>query len=455
MNALAVLVAILAPGLALGQAPLPPCAETPQPYKFLRFDEDYASLRRVECPRDAWEAFKYRALGEGVYGTLGGDVRIRLENGRNVRYTTSAVDPTNDIVQRYHLHTDLRFDGGVRFFGELKSNLVSGRKPGPIGTDVDRLDVHQAFIEPDPRLRVGRQEFAYGAHRRLFPRNGPNVRGSFDALRVMGRWGDWKVDALAFQPAAIDPGKFDDTSLHDQRFWGVYATGPGPGGYSMDVYYLGADRDPARFAQGLARELRHTVGTRFFRRAGAWDFDLEPALQWGRFGSGAIRAWAVAGETGYSFRDTPSQPRLSLRFGVASGDRDPAHGDLQSFNSLFPRGGSTGETWNFSPANLMHLRLGLDLRILPGMTALIGVDGFWRKSRRDGVYGSGGNVMVGATSSSARAVGSDLDVVVNWRLSRQVLMSVSAGYFRNGAFSRHSGIVKDQWLVFPSVILQF
>ena len=424
-------------------------------YKFLRFDEDYAYVRRTECPGDVWDRFKFRALDEGIYATLGGDIRIRLENGRNIRYTPSTLDPTNDVLQRYHVHADVRVERGVRAFVELKSNQVSGREPGPIATDVDRLDVHQAFVEPDPRLRLGRQEFAYGAARRLFPRNGPNVRGSFDALRLMSRWNDWKVDGLVFQPAAIDPGKFDDTSLHDQRFWGVYATGPGPNSYSMDLYYLGADRDPARFSQGLARELRHTIGMRLSRRSGAWDFDLEPALQWGRFGSGAIRAWAVAGESGYSVREAPAQPRVCLRYDAASGDRDPAGRDLQTFNALFPRGGSTGETWNFSPANLMHLRLGLDLRLRPQMTASIGVDGFWRTSRRDGIYGAGGNVMAAAGTSRARAVGGDLDVVLNWRLSRQLAASVSAGYFRNGAFSRDAGVVKNQWLVFPSVLFQF
>ena len=450
--AAAAFLSLLLPSLASGQA----CPDPPPPYRLLRFDEDYGYLREERCRGGFWDAVKmvpWASDGERRL-SFGGDARVRLENGRNVRFSPSALDPRNDVIQRYHVHADARLDAGVRAFVEVKTNQVWGRSPGPIPNDVDRADVHQAFVEVGP-VRVGRQEFVYGAARRIFPRNGPNVRGSFDGVRVAGRLADWKVDGLAFQNVAADPGRFDDTSLHDQRFWGVYATGPAWSPFRADLYYLGADRDPARFVQGLARELRHTFGTRLFGRAGGWDFDIEPAVQSGRYGSASIAAWTVAGELGRAFAAAPLKPRVSLRFTAGSGDRDPVDPRLESFNSLSPRGGALGEVWNFSAANLRHLRLGVDLALSPAFSATIGADAYWRASLRDGVYGAGGNIVANAPASRARDVGRDVDSQLAWRLSRQLSLNASLGYFRNGAYSRDAGLGRRQWLVFPFVQLQF
>ena len=435
------------------------CPEIAPPYKFLRFDEDYGYLRDPRCRLDFWDGVKVvPALTEGDRQvSLGGSVRIRLEEGRNIRYTTSVVEPRSDVVQRYHAHADARFGREVRAFVEIKSNQVAGREPGPIVTDVDRLDVHQAFMDVGP-LRIGRQELVYGAARRIFPRNGPNVRGNFDAVRAIGSVGKWSVDGLLFQNVAIDPGYFDDTSQHDQRFWGVYASGPLAGVLRADAYYIGADRDPARFAQGLARELRSTFGVRLFGRQDGWDFDFEPALQAGRFGPGSISAWALQGEIGYRWLQATYRPRVSFRFTAGSGDRDPSNPRLETFNSLFPRGGSTGELFNFSPANLRHVRMGLDWAASPRVAATVGIDGFWRTSLSDAVYGPGGNLQPAApppASNRERAVGADLDGVVTWRVTRQLSLSVQAGYFRNGPYTRSLGLGTRQWAVFPYAIFEF
>jgi len=93
-------------------------------------------------------------------------------------------------------HVDLHLWIWARFFGQLKSNLESGRTGGPRPTDRDELDVHQGFVDlappPDPQygltLRTGRQELAYGSQRIISVREGPNVRQSFDAVRGIARY---------------------------------------------------------------------------------------------------------------------------------------------------------------------------------------------------------------------------------------------------------------------------
>ena len=436
----------------------PPCPPEAPAYRFLRFDESYTYLKRPECAADDVDALKYRELGVGdARISFGADIRVRLETGEDVRYYPAPAQLRNDVLQRYHAHMDLRIDDHLRIFGEVKVAAVAGRTV-PLPSDEDGPDIHQAFVEwkgDTARARVGRQEFAFGSARRLFPRNGPNVRGSYDAVRLTRDWSDWTVDLLAFKPVSIDPGAWDDSSIDSQRFWSAYATGPSPiSGLRADYYYIGLERAGARFVQGVADEKRHSFGARWFGRMGGWDHDHEITLQSGTFGGGDIRAWALEGEVGYTMQDLSTRPRVSLRYDAGSGDRDPANPNLETFNAMFPRGGVTTEVFNFSPANLLHLRLGIEQRITPRLAVIVSADGVWRTSVRDGVYGPSALPMVAGAASRSRYVGWDVDTTVNWRLSRQVVVGVSAGYFRNGTFSREAGLAERQWFFAPVISIQ-
>ena len=51
------------------------------------------------------------------------------------------------FLQTYLLSSDFRLGSCVRLFTELQSGLENGRNGGPRLTDLDRLDVHQVFLE--------------------------------------------------------------------------------------------------------------------------------------------------------------------------------------------------------------------------------------------------------------------------------------------------------------------
>jgi hypothetical protein len=436
----------------------PPCPPEVPGYRLLRFDESYTYLARPECAVDEFDAIKFRELGIGTARiSFGADIRVRMETGADLRYYPAPAEVRNDVLQRYHAHADLRIDDALRFFGEVKVAEVAGRTV-PLPTDEGGPDIHQAFAEwkgGDTRARIGRQEFVFGSGRRLFPRNGPNIRGSFDTARFTQAWGAWTIDVMAFKPVSIDPGAWDDASIDSQRYAVAHATGPSflPG-LRADWYYIGLDRGGARFVQGVADERRHSLGTRLFGRRGAWDHDHEVTVQWGTFGAGDIRAWAIEGDIGYTLADIPARPRVSLRYDAGSGDKDPANPNLETFNAMFPRGGVTTEVFNFSPANLLHLRLGYEQRVTPRLGVVLSADGVWRTSVRDGVYGPSALPMVAGAASRSRYVGWDVDTTINWRLSRQVVIGVSAGYFRNGTFSREAGLAERQWFFAPVISIQ-
>jgi hypothetical protein len=177
---------------------------------------------------------------------------------------------------------------------------------------------------------------------------------------------------------------------------------------------------------------------RWFGGAGAWDFDLEGVVQWGRFGGGDIRAWTLASHTGWTLAAAPLSPRLSLRADVISGDGDPDDKDLGTFNALFPKGAYFGEVALIGPANLIDLHPAIALQPTPKVQVSVDWDVFWRYSVDDGVYGSGGNVLVGTTGGS-RYIGNQLGAEVEWEVDRHTTMKLAWSRFFAGSYLEQSG----------------
>ena len=437
--------------VAFAEAAPPGCQAALAPYRFLRYTEDFGYLRDAACRTDFWDGVKYIPFGEGAsrYLSLGGDLRLQLVNARYLSFGTEGGDNHNVSLQRLHLHANTQFSSSVRVFTELKSNHQQGREPRALVVDVDRLDWHQAFVdignERDAQLRIGRQEMVFGSGRRIFPRNGPNVRGSFDAVRGTLNPTPWRVDAFVFRPVEVDPGTFDDSKVNTQAFWGLYGVSGPPmiGSLRMDLYYLGAHRKNARFSQGVANEHRHSIGTRLFGRSGAWDFDHEATLQWGHFGAGSIRAWSLASDSGYTWAELPMKPRTSLRLDIASGDNNAANPDLQTFNSFLPKGGVISDGFNLSPANVVHARAGVDWNFLPSLKANVALETNLRSSRRDGIYGPGSGQLRAPSGSTEKLIGNALDASVVWSISRHTTFMFAFGKFRSGKFIEQSGPARD------------
>src|SRR5215510_5633512 len=252
-------------------APLAPLS-----YKQLRYEEDWSFLRDPTRRADVLDRIKYIQLGdkEDWYLTIGGEARMQYERFGNPGWGRGPEDDGGYLLQRYMIHADLHFGERARVFFQIKSGLENGRTGGPRPVDEDKLDVHQAFVdvalpsgaERPLVIRAGRQELLFGSARLIGPRDGPNVRQSFDGLRASFQSGAWGLNGFVAKPVETRIGLFDDAPDHAQTFWGMYAARPFallPNG-KVDLYYLGTDRKRARFDQGTAREIRHSIGARLW-----------------------------------------------------------------------------------------------------------------------------------------------------------------------------------------------
>lgn len=446
-------VSLLCPCQARAQEPQQPQGDVKPPeYQKLRYDEDYSCLKDPSKRSDFWDPIKYIRLSDSGdwYLSLGGEGRWRYEYYNNYRWNPGAADRDGYLLQRYLLHADLHLGEPVRVFAQLQSSLEDWRAGGPRGTDEDRLDVHQLFADvrlpfghkdgDGFTLRVGRQEMLYGSQRLVSVRESPNIRRSFDAVRLLTHLDEWQIDAFFARPVEDDPGVFDDWGDGHTQFWGLYATRPLRflKGTRLDFYYLGLDRPDAAFAQGTADERRHSLGARLFGKTGPWDYNFEGVFQWGTFGSGRIGAWTIASDTGCTFPDAPLTPRVGLRADIISGDTNPNNNDLGTFNPLFPRGAYFGEAALIGPANLIDLHPTLDLHVTRDVKVAADWDVLWRYSTDDGIYDNGGNVLRSA-GGSARFIGHQASIGLEWAIERHTTFNVAYSHFFAGPFIPESG----------------
>lgn len=376
-----------------------------------------------EPPFEALKNIPLSADGS-VSLSLGGQLRIRPEFSRQPVFGLAAPAHNNGLLIRSFLSADLKLGPYLRTFVEF----VSGQAPiwsvSPPGTQLDRLDLLQGYGElilpvsaGSVMLRGGRQEMSYGSSRLVSVRESPNVRRAFDGVRAA--WigaPDRRVDAFLVRPVVPLTGLFDDRSDTTQAFWGVYGTSPVPGLPTLkaDLYYLGLERENARFAQGTADERRHTLGSRLFGKASGFDWNVEGAIQFGTFGRADIRAWTVSAEVGYSLPDLPFSPRIGINADAISGDGNLRDGRLGTFNPLFPKLPYFSEANLVGPANLLDIRPNITLTLLPKVTLTVGWNPLWKQEKADAFYGPAVTPVARTAGGAGRYMGQQLSTTLEW-----------------------------------------
>ncbi len=421
-------------------------------YKLLGEDEDWSFLSDPALRQDFWDPIKYiplRGDAEGWYVTFGGEAREVWEQIGNDNWGQSPYW-NGYLNERYMVSFDIHYGKHVRTFVELKSGLNSFRFGGPRPIDEKKLDFQAGFLEVGTSagansvaLRIGRQELEYGSGRLLDVREGPNVRLSFDGFMVKSKIGSWQIDGFAMRPDLDNFGFFDNAPNHAVGFWGVYATKSLPRKTSLEMYYLGLDRKQATFERGTAQEVRHSLGARFSGAIAtdrpAWDFDYEALWQFGTFGSGNIRAWTVASETGYRFPTMRLKPRFSAKADISSGDH-PNSNTLGTFNPLFPKGNYFGvlATTGPGPINFIDIHPRVEGTFPHDVTASFDWIFQWRESLEDGVYAVPGFLIRAADGSRARFVGNRPGTEIHWQANRHLWFQADYGIFYAGKFVKES-----------------
>ena len=413
-----------------------------------RYNEDWSSLANPASRTGHWtEQFKYIPLSEdrSTYLSTGMEARSRYEGYANLNWGSA-----NDsyVWHRFMPYADLHA-GGVRLFAQPIVSAISGVDRPTLPIDATGADMLQAFAEAQVaiaegvslRMSAGRKLISLGAGRFIDTRYGPNVPQAFDGIDTTLTGQNRQVTSFYFRPVDNVPGDFDDRTSRQKAIWGVYATQwlKLDRAIGFDTYYLGLRDNAAVYDQGVGRELVHTFGSRIYGDTGSWHWNIEGALQGGSFANHRRTGWGVGGEVGYRFLDKSLQPDFSFLVDVISGDDNPHDLELGTFNPLFPRGKYFGALSPIGPRNLIHLRPTVTIQPYQDVAVSLTGAGYWRQSLADGVYGIAGNLVRSGKQSTARFIGTQLELAVSWQATPELNLSASVSAFEAGGFIQETG----------------
>jgi hypothetical protein len=328
-------------------------------------------------------------------------------------------------------------------------------------------------------LKIGRQELTYGEGRLVGNALWLNVPHAFDAVRLRYQNAFLGVDVFAANLVYVDRDHFETGNSQD-TLSGAYFDFPGLSKEQVTEMYLfarnvsrGIVTDnwslvPAPFRFTAPQDL-YTLGYRTKTRPGAlgpWDYGVELMVQQGDrtavFPATTVaaakaaprlnqNAWAFVLQGGYTWKDIPMAPRAALIISCASGDRNSADKDSQTFQNLLPSNhGLYGMMDMSSLQNIEDYRFSVSAT--PSATTRLTVDLHqqYLESTSDSWYNVAGvpRNTAGAAPGSGKGFGinpgysSDLgqeaDLIGGWTIHRGLLLEAGTGHFFRGDYIKQS-----------------
>ena len=437
-----------------------------------RFNEDWSVLRGVDLDRsgDFWDRLKFIPLSpdQNVWLTLGGQARERAEYFRQFQFGDSEPKQSDAyLLSRYRLSADLHVTRYFRMFAEGRASFALDRElsGGRTIAFVDELDLMNGFADiiipfgpqASVTLRGGRQELIFGSQRLVGPGDFTNVPRAFEGGIAIGQIAGWTITPFWTRAVVVDKYRFNE-STSDLEFYGAFATGPLhvlP--VNLDVYWLDANNKTAAFNGTPGREHRHTLGGRAWGKIGATglDFEVEGAAQFGTVGRGDIAASMFTTVLGYTLPAAWLSPRVYVELDYASGD-DRRGGDVGTFNQLYPNAHSfLGYMDYIGRQNIISPNAGVSISPIAGLTLSLQQYFFWRASDRDALYNKSGAVLRPGTSTTARYVGAETDLLATYNITRHLQGYVGYSHFFTGEFLSKTGKDKDSDFLYAAVQYTF
>ncbi len=421
-------------------------AKCPPKYDNLRFKENWRPCLCIPCcERDGfWDRIKAKPLtrNNGVWVNVGGQARFRFESFNNIGFGAPADPHDAWLLGRFRLHADVHFGNHFRVFAEgIYADQWEERELGARPIDRNRGDLLNLFAEVHGEGAMGkggawagRRELQTGKQRLVSPLDWANTRRTFQGLGGWWSRGHHSVDAWVTNPVTIRHDDWDEGD-DDSVFWGVDYTNRTMTCYSWGGYVYGLDRD-------LTGETRYTVGARGDGKIPntRFDWDVEAAYQFGELGAADVSAYMVSATFGWKPCTPCGDPRIGLGFDYASGDSNPGNGTIGTFNQLFPLGHKyLGHADLIGRQNLVAARIEASYKIFPKLTLSAWYHAFWRAETDDAAYSVTGGVLRAAGGSTASEIGTELDVMLAYKIDRHWKCFVEWAHFFPGSFIEQTG----------------
>ena len=153
---------------------------------------------------------------------------------------------------------------------------------------------------------------------------------------------------------------------------------------------------------------------------------------------------------GYTFADAWATPRLGFEYSYSSGDSNPTNKTHETFDNLFPTNHKFYGYMDFiSLQNIHDVRGIFQLKPTPRLSLAVEGHAFWLADTHDNFYNVGGAPRGGLTTTPTHNgyginptydsfLGTELDIVGGYALSRNTQVEIGYGHFFTGSYIESS-----------------
>jgi hypothetical protein len=389
-----------------------------------------------------YRSLKHPYLSEKNQLTLGGSWRGQAESFINEQFSNEGRQDNIWFLNRLLFHAHLNLGDRFETFAEFGSSWTHGKNShSPV--DKDDLYVNQLFvaykISVHSGLEVGRYNLRLGSGRLVDVREGPNVRRSFDLVRLWHRTKGFEAQSFFSIPVTPKPGAFDnDHGTFDETFSGLYTTAHVSESNHLDAYVLYQKEDGATYQSGTDNERRVSLGVRHFGTFKGLTYNNEVVYQLGSFGNQDVSAWTL------SFQIEGQTTVLGREFGVGikteaiSGDKNGADSKLNTFDALYPRGAYFGRVARFGPSNLIDVHPYANTTFNK-VSLELDYAAFWRYSLEDGVYGAAMTLDYPSLNAK-RFIANQMGFIAGYRFNHAIGVELEGNVIFPGPFLQENNL---------------
>jgi Alginate export len=383
--------------------------------------------------------FPIDKLNESLPGWLrfGGEYRDRLEGPIGIGFRG-----TNDfyLLDRLRVTVAIQPKDWLKFYGEVQdARIFFNHHIANANPFEDSWTLWQGYAQFGSSTSgcvdalAGRQVLLFGDERVIGPSNWTNVGRTFDVARVDFHHPGYKVSILG---SSVVPGSNNDlhNAIPGNNLYAVYGTFESVIPHSTFEPYVfwrlapGNVGLPETVGRGHLDEV--TVGLRVKGTLPAgFDYDTEFDGQKGSLGPSSIGAWAGYAGVGKTFPNAAAAPRVFVEGNYASGTKNPAGRDWNTFDQLYPSNHDKyGFTDQVGRRNLVQFRAGVEENAGKKWKFKQAFEGYWLATSHDNFYASSGAIAVPARPGASRHIGNELDLVAEYQLNKG--LNFGFGYAR-------------------------
>ena len=391
---------------------------------------------------------------------LSGEMRSRAEGRENADFNSDRLDGALFVLNRMRLDISRDLHEDIRLLVQIQDSRIWGEEGGSLAS-LSNFDLHQGYFQVDHianlplRIRIGRQELAFGSGRLMGAYDWHNIGRAFDAATISLGDSLQQVNLWVAQVRDQNAPKI----ARNQEFAGVYYSNRKRlpdliEGYALLFYdwrnfdsLSDLDVPVKKSEKGTNHLALWTIGTRFqSSKTRSFVVEAEGAYQIGDRGPEDIRAFALAFRGDLKL-DAKYSPTLGVGYTYGSGDDDRKDLRVETFTSLFPDvHNHLGDLDYASWSNISAYEASLEMHPAKSLSFKAQILHLRIATDNDAWYRAGG-YLVGspaeiyrtAVPGAGKTVGNEIDLGLTFLYRDQLSIRAGLSAFFVGEFIDNTG----------------